>query len=224
MNVSTSLPAPQARYLQCVAVDRLADVLLSLRGGPALYRTCLASEVLLLLGDLVKDIRVDDAATAASHVRWTGAGRVACWVACGAVCAAGSPSKGRLGKSRWATGYGLVGLGDDLLACGDVVDDGASESLAHVLLGHGGGTTLHWLVLVGELLLGSGDLRDEVGVDGDGHGCRRLEGACRGECREAVSCPGGVLGEAGCEETLVEKNLGGHGVRLQNIYCWARRT
>jgi len=170
--------------VQRLASDGLIGMLLSLCRRTTLNRLLLTRDVLLSLSDLVDRRRVELAGVLLGSVR--------CGVRCGAGRGRGSfrasaafVRQNALGHSRGASLGRPAGAGDGLLSFGDLVDDLAGELLADVLLDARGGTVGDGAVFVGEGFLCSGDLREEVRVDGDGQPERCAERPLRDGSGEA---------------------------------------
>ena len=93
-----------------------------------------------------------------------------------------------LDHRRRATFGGLSRACDGVLGVGNFADDLGGELLADVLLGAGGRAISDGALLVGEGLLRSGDLGEEVGVDGDRHLECCAESSLGDWCGEACDC------------------------------------
>jgi hypothetical protein len=152
--------------VQRLTSDGLIGMLLSLCRRTALNRLLLTRDILLRLSDLVNRRRVELAVVLLGSVRCGGVGR---GVGRGSFVASTTfVRQDSLSHSRGASHGRPVGAGDGLLGFGDLADDLAGELLADVLLSAGGGAIGDGAVLVCEGFLCSGDLREEVRVDGDG--------------------------------------------------------
>lgn len=151
-----------SNVVQRLTSDGLIGMLLSLCRRTTLNRLLLARDVLLSLGDLVDRRRVKLSVVLLGSVR--------CGVGCGSFGAiAAFVRQDALGHGRWASLGRAAGAGDGLLSFGDLVDDLAGELLANVLLSARSGAVGDGTVLIGEGLLCSGDLREDVGVNLDRH-------------------------------------------------------
>lgn len=149
--------------VQRLASDGLIGMLLSLCRRTTLNRLLLTRDVLLSLSNLVDRRRVELAGVLLGSVR--------CGVGRGLESFRASAAFVRqdaLGHGRWASLGRPAGAGDGLLCFGDLVDDLAGELLADMLLDARGGAVGDGAVFVGEGFLCSGNLREEVRVDGDG--------------------------------------------------------